>query len=93
MATMDTNYATVYRADHEKYSTFLYTVGQTGRDIYSTMTFLEEEQDKIDILFSKFESYCKLKQNITIEHYCFNTCVQGRQETYRSIHNGTETHC
>ena len=81
MATMDTNYATVYRADHEKYSTFLYTVGQTGRDIYNTMTFLEEKQDKIDILFSKFEAYCKPKQNITIEHYCFNTRVQGRQET------------
>ena len=45
------------------------------------MTFLEEEQDKIDILFSKFKAYCKLKQNVTIEYYCFNTSVQGRQET------------
>ena len=48
------------KSEKVKCSSFLYTVGQTGRDIYNTtMTYLEEEQDKIDILFSKFEAYYK----------------------------------
>ena len=69
------------KSQKEKCSAFLYTIGQAGRDIYNTMTLSEEEQDKIEVLFSKLESYCKPKQNVTIERYCFNTRVQGRQET------------
>ena len=38
------------KSEKEKCSAFLYTIGQAGRDIYNTMTFSEEEQDKIDIL-------------------------------------------
>ena len=68
------------KSEKEKCSAFLYTIGQAGRDIYNTMTF-SEEQDKIDILFTKFEMYCKPKQNVTIERYRFNTRVQGKQET------------
>ena len=45
------------------------------------MTLSEEEKDKIDVLFSKFETCCKPKQNVTIESYHFNTCIQGQQET------------
>ena len=69
------------KSQKEKCSAFLYTIGQAGRDVYNTMTLSEEEQDKIDVLFSKFESYCKPKQNVAIERYHFNTRVQGRQET------------
>lgn len=66
------------KSKKEKCSAFLYTVDQTGRDIYNTMSFSEVEQDKIDILFSKFNAYCKPKQNVTIERYRFNICVQGK---------------
>ena len=68
------------KTEKEKCSAFLYTIGQAGRDIYNTMNLSEDEQGKIDILFSKFETYCKPKQNVTIERYRFNTRVQGRQE-------------
>ena len=51
------------KSEKEKCCAFLYTIGQAGRDIYNTMTFSEEEQDKIDILFTKFETYCKPKNN------------------------------
>ena len=68
------------KSQKEKCSIFVYTIGQAGRDVYNTITFSEEEQDKINMLFSKFESYCKPKQNVTIERYRFNTRVQGRQE-------------
>ena len=56
----------------EKCSAFLYTIDQAGRDVYNTMTLTEEETDKIDILFTKFEAYYKPKQNVTIERYHFN---------------------
>ena len=51
-------------------------IGQTGRDIFNTMSFTEDETDKLDILFTKFGTYCKPKQNITVERYHFNTHAQ-----------------
>ena len=45
------------------------------------MKLADGERDKIDILFSKFEVYCKPKQNVTIERYRFNTRVQTKHET------------
>ena len=68
-------------SDKEKCSAFLYVIGQAGRDIYNTMTLTEEETSKIDVLFAKFEAYCKPKRNVTIERYRFNTRTQARGET------------
>ena len=68
-------------SEKEKCSAFLYVIGQAGRDIYNTMTLTEKETGKIDVLFTKFEAYCKPKQNVTIERYHFNTRAQGRGET------------
>ena len=65
----------------KKCSIFSYTIGQTGRDVYNTMTLTDGERDKISTLFAKFEAYCKPKQNVTIERYRFNTCVQAKHET------------
>ena len=56
------------KSEKGKCSIFLYTIGQTGWDFYNTMTLAEGEQDKIDMLFLKFEAYCKPKENVTIEH-------------------------
>ena len=69
------------KSKQQKCSAFLYTIGQVGRDVYNTMTLAEEEQNKIDILLSKFEVYCKSKANVTIERYRFNTRVQAKHET------------
>ena len=69
------------KSKKEKCSVFLYVIGQTGRDIYNAMTLPEDERDKINVLFAKFEEYCKPKQNITIERYRFNSRVQGKLET------------
>ena len=77
------------KSEKEKCSTFLYTIGQTSRDVYNTMTYLEEEQDKIDILFSKFKAYCKPNNQALLFQY---TCTR-QTGNYRSIHDGTETHC
>ena len=68
-------------------SAFLHTFGQARRDVYHTMRFSEEEQDKVGKLFIKFKTYCRPKQNVTIGRYCFNTCIQGKQETIDQIHD------
>ena len=59
----------------------LYVIGQTGHDIYNAMTLQDDERDKIDILFTKFEAYCKPRRNVTIERYRFNSRAQGKLET------------
>lgn len=85
MAAVETNNETVHQSEHaqesekEKCSAFL--IGPAGRDVYNTMTLTEEETDKIDVLFDKFEEYCKPKQNVTIERYHFNTRTQSKEET------------
>ena len=45
------------------------------------MTLQDEERDKINILFTKFEEYCKPRGNVTIERYRFNSRAQGKLET------------
>ena len=57
------------KSEKEKCSVFLYTIGQAGRDVYNTMTLSEGDRNKIDVLFTKFEVYCKPKQNVTVERY------------------------
>ncbi|CAB4044721.1 Transposon Ty3-G Gag-Pol poly, partial [Paramuricea clavata] len=68
-------------AEKEQCDAFRYIIGQDGRDIYNTMAFTVHEVDKIDILFAKFEEYCKPRKNIIMERYKFNTRVQRKNET------------
>ena len=62
----------VRKSEKDKCSAFLYVIGQKGCDVYNAMN-LDETRDKIDVLFTKFEEYCKPKQNVTVERYRFNT--------------------
>lgn len=52
------------KSEKEKCTVFLYVIGSSGRDIYNAMILANEEKDKIDVLFQKFEEYCKPKRNI-----------------------------
>ena len=69
------------KPEKEKCSIFLYLIGQTGRDIYSTMTLADEEKDKIGVLFKKFEEHCLAQQNVTMERYRFHMRCQRKDET------------
>ena len=64
-------------SDKKKCAVFLYVIGSTGRDIYNSMVF-GDEQDKIN---KKFEDYCKPKQNIAVERCKFNMRLQNKSET------------
>lgn len=65
------------RTDAEKCSAFLYIIGQEGREIFNTMTIVEEDRDKVDVLFQKFKEYCAPRENITVWRHRFHTRVQG----------------
>ena len=67
------------KSEKDKCSAFLYVIGQKGHNVYNAMN-LDKSRDKIDVLFNKFEEYCKPKQNITVERYRFNTQVQDKGE-------------
>ena len=67
--------------EKEQCDAFRYIIGQDGRDIYNTMTFTLSEVDKIDVLFTKFEDYCKPRKNVIMERYKFNIRVQRKDET------------
>ena len=69
------------KSEKEKCSAFLYTIGQAGLDVYNTMRLTEEETNKIDILFSKFDAYRKPKQNVMIKRYCFYMRAQSKEES------------
>lgn len=46
------------KTEKERCGAFLYLIGQSGRDVYNTMTITDAEKDKLDVLFAKFEEYC-----------------------------------
>ena len=69
------------KTQKEKYSAFLYCIGQRGRDIYNTFTF-EKVKDEhgvdtdvdditVAILFTKFQDYCNPKTNVLLERRKF----------------------
>ena len=69
------------RDEKDKCSAFLYIIGQEGREIFNTMTILDEDVDKLDTLFNKFKEYCAPRENITVWRHRFHTRVQGKTET------------
>ena len=68
-------------SEEDKCNTFLYIVGRKGREIFNTWTIPAAEQNKIDVLFTRFEQYCIPKRNVTLERYCFNSRSQESHES------------
>ena len=69
------------KTEKEKYSMFLLTIGEGGRDIFSTWSWpkkkntdgTETDEDDITVngLFTKFENHCIPKKNIIVERINF----------------------
>eukprot|EP00731_Ephydatia_muelleri_P020491 Em0013g218a len=68
------------KSEKEKCSAFLYIIDQAGRDIFNAFVLTSEERNKVNIVFAKFENYCKPKRNGTVERYKFNTRMQAAEE-------------
>ena len=58
MATMATLYIDLCIDKKDKCKAFLYVIGPAGRDIFTAFVLKDDEKDKIDVLFKKFEDYC-----------------------------------
>ena len=72
--------------------TFLYVIGETGREIYETLTFkktaadgtttiIAENDRTVADLISAFDGYCIPKSNETLERYHFFTRSQSTSES------------
>ena len=70
------------KTEEQQYSTFLFVIGEWGREIFNTFTWnkktrdgVETEEDDILVkaLFQKFEDYCLPKKNLIAERRGFLT--------------------
>ena len=65
----------------DKCAAFLYLIGRKGREIYNTWTIPESANDKVDVLFGRFSTYFKPKENVILERYRFNAKIQEEGES------------
>ena len=69
------------RTEEEKYSVFLFLIGEQGRDVFNSMTWGKKEDEQgnptnedditVQELFKKFEDYCLPKKNLVVERRKF----------------------
>ena len=80
------------KSEEEKYSVFLFLIGEQGRDIFNTMEWEkkvdaegnETDEDNITVkeLFKNFEEYCLPKKNLVVERRKFFWKNQHDDETF-----------
>ena len=80
MAKMETIDATMSKkTEKEKYSFFLFSMGEAGREIFNTCVWPKgrgedgqptgEDDITIAALFKKLEDYCKPQRNLIVERH------------------------
>ena len=68
------------KPEKQRVAIFLHVIGEEALEIYNTFSLSTAEQ-KLDVLFQKFEDYCNPRRNITFERHKFLTCVQEPTES------------
>ena len=63
------------KPEKQRVAIFLHLIGDDALEIYNTFS-LSPAEEKLDVLFRKFEEYCNPRRNITFERHKFFTCVQ-----------------
>ena len=93
MEEVETDQAVILEYCHEaeKYSVFLFLIGEKGREIFNTWPWekkldegnqpTDEDDTKIKFLMDKFKAYCLPKNNLVIERRKFFTRNQQPEET------------
>ena len=69
------------KSEEERYSAFLFMIGDQGREIFNTMEWekiqdadgnpTEEDNITINELFKKFDEYCEPRKNLVVERRKF----------------------
>ena len=76
------NLAVVGKKEETKVKLFLYIVGSQGREIYETLPFDQEPNERsLNDVLTAFSNYCDPKKNETVERYKFFTRGQAVDET------------
>ena len=80
------------KTEEEKYSVFLFLIGEQGRDVFNTMQWEKKrdeegnptDEDEITVkqLFQKFQEYCLPKKNLVVERRKFFWRNQQDDETF-----------
>ena len=74
--------AMVGKKEETKVKLFLYIMGSQGREIYETLSFDQEPEERsFKDVVEAFSNYCDPKKNETVERYKFFTRVQEAGET------------
>ena len=68
-------------SESDKCAAFLYLIGRKGREIYNTWDIPDHDKEKIEVLFQRFSTYFKPKENLIMERYRFNTKTQAEGES------------
>lgn len=69
--------AMVGKNEETKVKLFLYIVGNQGREIYETLSFDQEPEERsLKCVIEAFSNYCDPKKNETVERYKFFTRIQ-----------------
>ena len=77
------------KTEEQQYSTFLFVIGERGREIFNTFTWNKKTRDRVkteedDItvkaLFQKFEDNCLPKKKLIVERRTFSTRNQQHDE-------------
>ncbi len=79
------------KTEKEIYSFFLFSIGETGREIFNTWVWpkvvdgdgepTDEDEITVAALFKKFEDHCNPKRNLIVERHKFNTRPQNPGES------------
>ena len=62
-------------------ATFLTVCGPQAQRIFATLTFQDNEKDRLAPLIQKFDEYCEPRKNIIVNRYMFNARQQTPQES------------
>ena len=63
-------------------ATFLHMAGPAAQRVYATLTFADDEKDKLQVLKTKFKQYCEPKRNLSVLRYMFNSRSQKVDEPF-----------
>ena len=70
------------KSERERCAAVLYIIGEEGREIfYTSFTFQEGEEDRLEPLLAKFKNYCNPKKNLTVTRNIFHTRHQRSGES------------
>lgn len=71
--------------DDIQVNTLLYVMGKEAEPIFSTFTFVDDEENHYGTVIKKFNEHFVPKRNIIHKHACFHRCSQRQGETVEAF--------